>query len=244
MKKTLQFLLGFLCCNLLWLLLAAALRTRALPGPIAVYRALPQTLCGAGGHILFSLWRVGMGVSLALLAGGLTGIAMARLPALGRALDPVLYFAYPVPKSALLPVAMLLLGLGDGSKVMIIFFSVVFPVTVAARDAAKETDPALYALARSAGASRWQSFWQITLPALLPALLTSLRLGVGTALALLFLVEGYGTDRGIGYYILDCWSRIDYLGMYGGIVLISLVGALLFLGVDLLAQRLCRWKRV
>ena len=100
---------------------------------------------------------------------------------------------------------------------MIIFFSVVFPVTVAARDAAKETDPALYALARSAGASRWQSFWQITLPALLPALLTSLRLGVGTALALLFLVEGYGTDRGIGYYILDCWSRIDYLGMYGGI---------------------------
>ena len=77
----------------------------------------------------------------------------------------------------------------------------------------------------------------------LPELFTSLRIGVGTALAVLFIVEAYGTRAGIGYYILDCWSRIDYLGMYGGIVLISLVGALLFLGVDLLAQRLCRWKQ-
>lgn len=97
-------------------------------------------------------------------------------------------------------------------------------------------------MAVSAGASRGRLLGQITLPAVLPELFTSLRIGVGTALAVLFIVEAYGTRAGIGYYILDAWSRIDYLEMYGGIVVISVVGAALFLAVDLLARRLCRWK--
>lgn len=91
-------------------------------------------------------------------------------------------------------------------------------------------------MAVSAGASRGRLLGQITLPAVLPELFTSLRIGVGTALAVLFIVEAYGTRAGIGYYILDAWSRIDYLEMYGGIVVISVVGAALFLAVDLLAR--------
>ena len=65
---------------------------------------------------------------------------------------------------------------------------------------------------------------------------------MGTSLAVLLLVEAYGTRAGVGYYILDAWSRIDYTEMYGGIIVISLTGAALFLAADLLFAKLCRWK--
>ena len=236
MKKTGAFLLGFAAVNLLWLAAAALLDTRALPGPVDVYAHFGDVLAaGVFRHIGASLWR-------ALAVGVPVGLLMAASPRWNALLHPVVYFSYPVPKTALLPVAMLLFGLRDGSKILIILLTVLFQVIVATRDAARAVDPGLYQVAVSAGASRGRLLGQITLPAVLPELFTSLRIGVGTALAVLFIVEAYGTRAGIGYYILDAWSRIDYLEMYGGIVVISVLGAALFLAVDLLARRLCRWK--
>ncbi|GKH47486.1 MULTISPECIES: ABC transporter permease [Anaerotruncus] len=243
MKKTGAFLLGFVTVNLLWLAAAALLDTRALPGPAEVYAHFGDVLAaGVFRHIGASLWRVFAGLFLALAVGVPVGLLMAASPRWNALLHPIVYFSYPVPKTALLPVAMLLFGLRDGSKILIILLTVLFQVIVATRDAARAVDPGLYQVAVSAGASRGRLLGQITLPAVLPELFTSLRIGVGTALAVLFIVEAYGTRAGIGYYILDAWSRIDYLEMYGGIVVISVVGAALFLAVDLLARRLCRWK--
>lgn len=243
MKKTGTFLAGFAAANLLWLLAAALLDTRALPSPIEVYAHFGDVLAaGIFRHIGASLWRVFAGVFLALVIGVPAGLLMAFSPRWNALLHPLVYFSYPVPKTALLPVAMLLFGLRDGSKILIILLTVLFQVIVATRDAAKNTDPGVYLVAVSAGASHGRLLRHVTLPALLPELFTSLRIGAGTALAVLFIVEAYGTRAGVGYYILDAWSRIDYLEMYGGIVVISVAGAALFLAVDLLARRLCRWK--
>lgn len=243
MRKTANFLLGFLWVNLLWLAGAALLQNRALPGPITVYAHFGDVLsAGVLRHVAASLWRIFAGLGLALAAGVPLGLLMALSKKWDRLLHPLVYFLYPVPKTALLPVAMLLLGLGDGSKILILTLTVLFQVTVAARDAARATDPAVYQVAVSAGAGKWNLIRHVTLPAILPSLLTSLRIGAGTSLAVLFLVEAYGTRSGMGYYILDAWSRIDYVEMYGGIVIISLAGAALFLLADLLHRRLCRWQ--
>lgn len=242
MKKVRDFCLGFLLLNLFWLLAALALQSRALPSPVAVYAHFGDVLAaGVFIHVGASLWRIVAGLFLSLLIGVPLGVLMGRSERWGKLLSPLVYFSYPIPKTALLPVAMLLFGLGNGSKILIIVLTTVFQVIVTTRDAVAAVDPGVYQVATSAGCGRWAVLGHITLPAALPALFTGLRVSTGTALAILFLVEAYGTRAGIGYYILDAWSRIDYIEMYGGIVVIALFGAALFLLTDIIARRLCRW---
>lgn len=243
MRKIRSFLLGFLLLNLLWLLAALALQTRAVPSPVEVYAGFGRVLqAGLLRHVGASLGRVLAGLGLSLAIGVPLGVLMARSPRWGRVLNPLVYFSYPVPKTALLPMAMLLFGLGEGSKVLILVLTTVFQIVVAARDAAAGLDPAVYRVAVSAGAGRWFALREITLPAVLPALFTGVRVSVGTGLAILLLVEAYGTRAGLGYYIMDAWSRLSYVEMYGGILTLAVLGAGLFLLLDLAAERLCRWK--
>lgn len=243
MKKLRDVCLGFLIINLFWLICAQILQYRALPSPIAVYAHFGDVVAaGIFVHIWASLRRILAGLGISILVGAPLGILMGRSKRWGKLLNPLVYFSYPVPKTALLPVAMLLFGLNDGSKVLIIVLTTVFQILVAARDAAAGIDGGVYQVAVSAGAGRWTVFRHITLPAVAPALFTGTRVSAGTALAILLIVEAYGTRAGLGYYIMDAWSRLDYLEMYGGIVVMALFGAVIFLCADLLAQRLCRWQ--
>ena len=84
----------------------------------------------------------------------------------------------------------------------------------------------------------------ILLPAILPALFSSLRVAIGVAVSVLFVTETYGTERGMGYFIVDAWMRFNYLDMYGGIVVLSITGFLLFIATDLLEVWLCPWEEV
>ncbi|WP_312440813.1 ABC transporter permease [Lacrimispora sp.] len=243
-KKMWVFIKGFLLVNLFWFLLAAFLSTPVLPGPLTVYGKYSQVVNGRLWlHIGASLGRVAAGLSIALLIGIPVGIVMASSAIANRILHPLVYFSYPVPKTALLPVCMLLLGLGNGSKILIIVLTTVFQIIVAVRDAAEHIDQGIYYVAKSAGAHKRSILKDITLPAVLPELFTSIRIGTGTSLAILLIVEAYGTRWGMGYYILDAWSRINYIQMYGGIVIMSVVGAALFWILDGIQGALCRGTR-
>ncbi|MFW5629910.1 MAG: ABC transporter permease [Acetivibrio ethanolgignens] len=241
MKKIGNFLVGFLLLQLIWLLGALLLHTRALPNPLFVYLNFPRVLeAGIFLHVGASLLRITAGILISLLLGIPLGLFMAYQKNGCRFLNPLVYFAYPIPKTALLPVVMLLLGLGNASKIVILVLTVVFQVMIGTKDAALGIDESFYQVAQSCNASARDMFFHITLPAILPSLFTGLRINVGTSLAVLLLVEAYGTRLGIGYYILDAWSRISYLEMYGGILVISLMGALLFLILELLETRVVR----
>ncbi|HYF81597.1 MAG TPA: ABC transporter permease [Clostridia bacterium] len=237
------FLQGFIMVNVLWYLLAVIVGTRVLPTPVTVYLNLNNLYDSRLHiHILISLYRVICGVGISLFLGVSIGLLMAYSKTWNKVLNPLVYFTYPVPKTALLPVAMLLFGLGDSSKIILIVLIVVFQVIIAVRDAVLNISAETYNPIRSLGASRLQIFRYITIPAILPAMLTNLRLSIGTALSILFFAEGYGTQFGIGYYILDAWTRIDYIGMYAGIVAISLLGFVLFVLTDILEEAVCKWK--
>jgi NitT/TauT family transport system permease protein len=170
------------------------------------------------------------------------GIAMGSSTRINRLLNPLIYFTYPIPKTALLPVIMILMGLGDESKVMLIVLITVFQVIIAVRDAVLEIPSTLYSPLISLGASNWQQFYHITIPAIVPNLLTTLRISVGTALSILFFAENYGTKFGLGYYVQDSWARMDYPSMFGGILLLATLGLLLFLILDTLEAKAQRWK--
>ncbi len=242
-KKLLVFIQGFITFNLLWYLFSLKVNMKILPPPTEVYlnmfKLSNQELYK---HVLVSLYRVSSGIIISLIIGSLIGLLMAYSKTWNKILNPLVYFTYPIPKTALLPIVMLLYGLGDKSKIIIIVLILVFQIIVAVRDAALNIPYETYNPIRSLGASKLQIFSHITLPAILPELLTTLRLSIGTALSILFFAEGYGTKYGIGYYILDAWSRISYLEMYTGIIILGLLGFVLFMLIDILEESLFKWK--
>ena len=242
LKYLIIFIQGFLSINLIWLIAYLVSDNTVIINPVRVYQNLDilwkdHMLL----HILYSLKRIGSGLALALIIGVPAGILLAYSKGANHILHPLIYFCYPIPKTALLPIVMLLLGMRDSSKVVILLLVIIFQVIISVRDSILSIDPSMYQIMKSTGAGMPAVIWHVTLPAILPQLFTSLRISLGTALSILFFVEGYGTTYGMGYYILDAWSRIDYVEMYLGIITIAVIGFFLFTAIDYLSYRICKW---
>lgn len=243
LKKIKIFVQGFIIFNILWYLLAITINMRVLPKPTDIYFNMGSLLGEKIYlHILVSLYRVAAGLGISLFIGASIGLIMAYSKTWNKILNPLVYFTYPIPKTALLPVVMLLSGLGDTSKIIVLVLILVFQIIVAVRDSVMNIPSETYNPLRSLGASKLQIFTHITIPSILPELLTCLRLSIGTALSILFFTEAYGTQYGIGYYILDAWSRIDYKEMYAGIIILSILGFILFILIDIIEEVVCSWK--
>lgn len=241
-RHLLQILWGALLLHVLWLLGYLLVASPVLPAPWSVYAALTQLDSSSLlGHSWASLSRILWGVSLATLLATLISLGMYLYPHMGQAISTFIYFSYPIPKLALLPVVMLLAGLGEVTKVTMIILIILFQLIVSIRDALQGISDEHRAILRSLGAGRLAELRHLLLPAALPAMLSALRIALGTAISVLFVTETYGTRLGLGYYITDAWMRLDYLGMYAGIALLSLLGVLLFILIDLLQSLLCPW---
>jgi NitT/TauT family transport system permease protein len=227
-----------------WWLLSAATGGTVVPSPLSVGRRLLEIApLLMGVHAAASLARVVAGLAAALLTAVPLGLAMGRSRALDRTLAPAAYLLYPVPKIALLPAVMVLFGLADTSKVTVVFLVLFFQVLLAVRDAARDIPAQYYLSLRSLGARKRHAALLVTWPAVLPQLLTALRVGTGTALAVLFFAETFGTRRGLGYFVVESWMRTAYPDMYAGIVALGLAGLAIFLLIDALQRRACRWLR-
>lgn len=240
-----QFVVGSLLLNVLWWVASLCLSKEVIVSPWEVYRALPSLLRGTlYSHLSASLYRLILGISLAFLLGGIVALLIFRFRRIGRLISSFTYLAYPIPKIALLPVVMLIAGLGDTGKVTMIVLILVFQVIVNVRDSLFTIPRESFIIATSLGASPLKIARHILFPAVLPIIFSSLRVAIGLAISVLFVTETYGTERGMGYFIIDAWMRFNYLDMYGGIVLLSLMGFLLFIVVDLLETLCCPWKEV
>ncbi|WP_239004637.1 ABC transporter permease [Paenibacillus tepidiphilus] len=239
-----RLLLVFLAMNLIWYLLYLLLHHPILPSPGPVYRAMFE-LEGrdVALNVGYSLLRIFEGVVLALVIGLLIGLLMGRSPFWNRVLDPVVYLTYPIPKIALLPVVMLFFGLGETSKVLMITLILLFQIIISVRDGIKAIPESTYDVLTSIGATTAQKFWNVTLPGALSVILSTIRISLGTAISVLFFTEIYGTEHGMGFFIMDAWLRLDYSEMYAGILLFSFVGFVLFLLVDLLDHRFMKWRK-
>ena len=226
-----------------WQLAALIISKAVLPAPHEVLRAfvlaLPQEL---GIHMLVSAWRVAASIGLAIVCAVPIGLSLGLSPTANRLAAPLIYLLYPIPKIVFLPIILLLLGIGNLSKIVVISLVLFFQMLVVVRDEASSLRPELIASVRSLGAGRKALFRYVYLPACLPAVLTSLRVSIGTAVAVLFFAESFATTSGLGYYIIiETWGRLDYAGMYAGVVAMSLLGLVLYFAVDSIQQRMCPW---
>ena len=226
-----------------WQLLAWALDKPILPGPLVVLQTFFAELGdGLLEHLVASLWRVVASTALAIAAAVPAGLVMGQSPRVDAIFSPIVYLLYPIPKVVLVPVLMLIFGVGDLAKIAIIFIILFFQILVLVRDQAASLPPQLIQSVRSLGAGRRALFRFVYLPASLPAILTALRQSVGTAVAVLYIAELFATQKGLGYYIyLNGSTLFNYPAMYAGILAMSLLGLGLYFTVDWMEKRLCPW---
>ena len=228
----------------LWWVIALLLALPIVPTPDKVLVRLAHVFSrDIFAHAAWSLWRIAAGLGLAVCVGYPLGVLMGYFRRADRYLSPVVYLTYPIPKIALLPILMLLAGVGELSKVLMIFLIIVFQVIVAVRDAIRTLPEERHAPLYSLGASFAQAFRFVILPASLPKFITAVRVAMATAVSVLFFTETFGTQYGMGYYIMDAWLRVNYLEMYAGILVLSAMGLLLFGLIDGFERAACRWQR-
>lgn len=159
-----------------------------------------------------------------------------------KIVDPILYFIYPIPKVAFLPVFMILFGLGNISKIMLVVFIVVFQIIIAIRDGISEIPQDYIRVIHGFSLKKKDLLRFCLLPAMIPRTISAIRISIGIALASLFFAENYATKYGVGYYILSAWTKMDYIEMFSGILTLGFLGILFFGLLDWEETRLVPWK--
>jgi NitT/TauT family transport system permease protein len=173
---------------------------------------------------LASLYRAGLGLALAVALGTALGIAMASSRAFDALVGPLVELFYPMPKSALIPVTVLWLGFGDGSKILLIFLGCMLPVTLGAFNGARGADRVLIWSARSMGAGRLLVLRDVVLPSALPELLNGIRTALALAFILLVSSELITAQNGFGYLIGSLGDNGNYDAMYAVVLTVALLG--------------------
>jgi ABC-type nitrate/sulfonate/bicarbonate transport system permease component len=189
-----------------------------------------------------SLYRGAVGLLLAVIVGGGLGIGMARWRLLDVFINPLVELFYPLPKSALIPVTVLWLGFGDGSKILLIFLGCMIPVTIGAYNGARGADQALVWSARSMGAKNLRLMWDVVVPSALPELLNGVRTALALAFILLVSSELIVSQQGFGYLIGYLGSTGSYEGMYAVVLTVAFLGFAADRLYQLLVQWLLSWR--
>ena len=171
-----------------------------------------------------SLYRAGAGLALAIVIGGTLGIAMAWWKPVNILFAPIVEIFYPLPKSALIPVTVIWLGFGDGSKILLILLGCMLPVTIGAFNGARSSEQVLVWSARSMGASRLRMLWDVVVPSAMPELLNGIRTALALSFILLVSSELIVAQKGFGYLIGVLGANGSYDAMYAVVLTVAFLG--------------------
>jgi NitT/TauT family transport system permease protein len=215
-------------------------------GPIIVLRKLASEAGTAlfWKHVGTSSFRILAALAAAFVTAVPLGLALGSSRRADKFARPLIYLTYPVPKIVLLPLVLLIFGLGDLGKIVMLWIILFFQLLITTRDAARGVSKAARYSLYSLGGSRKDLFVHVIWPYSLPAVLTALRIATGTVVAVLFFVESIGTRFGMGFYILDAWGRADIPQIFVGIVVLAVMGVGLYETFDVFERVFCRWNKL
>ena len=189
-----------------------------------------------------SLYRAGAGLALAIVVGAVIGILMAWWRPVNVALAPLVEMLYPMPKSALIPVTVIWLGFGDGSKILLIFLGCMLPVTIGAFNGARGADRQLVWSARSMGAGKLRMLWDVVVPSALPEMLNGIRTALALAFILLVTSELIVAQKGFGQLIGTFGNSGDYDRMFAVVLTVAFLGFAADRLYQLLVQWMLQWR--
>lgn len=188
-------------------------------------------------HFFASMVRVLIGYTTGATAGVLVGLLLGRSRILRAAFEPLISGLYVVPKLAILPILLLVFGLGETPMVILVALAVFFIVSLGTISATLATPSSYIEVGRSFGASEIRLFRDVIMPSALPQVIGSLRIGSGMAVLMLIAAEFVSAEVGLGYLIWHSWSVFRADQMYVGIITVSISGVLF----SLLIARIGRW---
>ena len=189
-----------------------------------------------------SLYRAGMGLGLSIVFGAVLGIAMAWWKPVNVLLSPLVEMFYPLPKSALIPVTVIWLGFGDGSKILLIFLGCMLPVTIGAFNGARSSEQVLIWSARSMGAHKLRMLWDVVVPSAMPELLNGIRTALALSFILLVSSELIVAQTGLGYLIGYLGANGNYDAMYAVVLTVAFLGFAADRIYLLITKRTLAWR--
>jgi len=217
--------------------------TRVFPAPAAVVRGFEELIRKG---LLFnytkdSLYRVGVGYSLAVVLGIPTGLLLGWYPVAARTVNPLIQILRPISPLAWIPLSIVWFGIGDLAAMFLIFLASFFPVVVSTINGVQNVPPMFRNAGRNFGLSPGALLARVIFPAALPQVLVGLRIALGIAWLVVVAAEMIAVDSGLGYLIIDsrnAGQRYDLV--VAGMLLIGVIGLILDFGI----RRMERWKSV
>lgn len=221
------------------------LDTRFFPAPTRIASQFVELV--QSGELLVNTWVSLQRLFFGFLLGGIPALVLGLIMGLYRpiraAIDPLIAATYPIPKSAVLPLILLIFGLGEMSKIVMVAIGVFFPVVINTIAGVLEIDKIYHDVSKNFGASRWQVFRTVALPGAMPLIMTGVKLGIGLGLILIAIAEMVGAKSGLGYMIWNAWQIFSVETMYVGILVISVLGVLFTVVMNELEQVIIPWRR-
>lgn len=193
-------------------------------------------------HMWFSLTNFTVGFVIAVVLGVVAGVPMGWYKNLSRTFDPLLSGIYATPLIALLPLIIMLFGLGPLSKIIMTILAAVFPILINTMTGIANTDHRLITMSRAFGATDSTVFLKVSIPGSLPYIVAGMRVALGRALVYIVVAEQYGAAMGLGYLSSVAAQRFQMAAMFVPIVIIACLGAALNESLKLVENRLDRWK--
>ena len=192
-------------------------------------------------HLAASLGRIVVALLAATLIGIPVGIAMGLSPTVRGILDPLIELYRPVPPLAYLPLMVIWFGIGETSKILLIYLAIFAPVAMSTLAGVKSAQQVRIRAAQSLGANRAQVLWLVILPGALPEILTGLRIGLGVGWSTLVAAELIAATRGLGFMVQSAGEYLATDVVLAGIAVIAIIAFSLELGLRALQRRLTPW---
>lgn len=194
-------------------------------------------------NVAITLQRVAIGFTFGAVAALIVGTLMGLSPWVRAALNPIIASLYPIPKIALFPLILIIFGLGETSKIIIIAIGVFFPVLVNTLLGVMSIPTIFFEVADNFGATGYRFYRSIVAPGALPAIFGGLKLGAGMSLLVIVAAEFVGSADGLGAMIWSTWQTYQIDRMYVGLVTISLLGYVILTALDEIERIVIPWRQ-
>jgi ABC-type nitrate/sulfonate/bicarbonate transport system permease component len=222
-----------------------AVDARFFPAPTSIASTFGQLV--ANGVLPGDLGVTVRRMLIGLVLGGIPGIIIGTAAGLSRIvraiIKPIVASLFPIPQIAILPLILLIFGLGETSKYASIALGVFWLMIINTMAAVIQIESIYLDVGRNFGASRWQFFSRIVVPGAMPGILTGLQLALTVSLLIAIATEFLAATSGIGYLIWNSWTIFDVQEMYAGLVVCAGLGIAFQLAIDLLRRLLIPWLR-
>ncbi|MGK2961043.1 MAG: ABC transporter permease [Gemmatimonadaceae bacterium] len=193
-------------------------------------------------HLAATVYRVVAGILIGGSAGVVIGLAMGAYRRFRDVADPFVSAIYPLPKIAIFPVVMSLLGIGDASRIAVVSLAAFFPMLISTMNAVREISPTYLDVARNYGAGGSRLFTRVVLPASLPMILSGLRIALNSALHVTIAIEIAGATLGLGSLIWMSWEVLRIEVLYATLVVIMVLGISFNAVIRVMSAALVPWS--